>query len=225
MVRLMAALLCGALLAVPSGAAEQPKVAALTVELRADADVDRLLQELAEDKLTFFLEGEGLASEQALRIVDAGHEIGLTVHTCREDGILSRRQIAAQIMDTRAHLPEGYKVKWVRLGERCTDGAWQVARAKNLAILQPPEGESQTGDGAVVHLGDATVDEVLLTVTRLRKQGFRLVTVTELARLRGVNVQPGRSYRGFWREMLPMDPIYAKNTEAFASVFFMAKVS
>lgn len=204
MVRLVAALLCGVLLAVPSGEAEQPKVAAVTVDIRADADVERLLKELAkqEDKLTVFLDGEVLAPEQNRQIVDAGHEIGLIVHTCRDGKLLSRRQMAAQIMTGRKGLPEGYKVKWLRLGESCTDGAWQVARAKNLAILGSPEPGTQVRDGTVVALGDATVDEVLLTVTRLRKQGFRLVTVTELARLRGMKVQPGRSYRSFSWETL-----------------------
>ena len=115
--------------------------------------------------------------------------MGLTIHSREEGVLLSRRNLAAQIVDTRSVLPRRMKPHWLRLEEGLTDGSRQVAKAKNLAIL----GE----DADVLDLGRASVDEVLLTANRLQGQGYRLVTVSELARLNRVKIRPGKVYEDF----------------------------
>jgi len=44
---------------------------------------------------------------------------------------------------------------------------------------------------------DSSVEAALSIVDRLQAQGFRFVTVTQLARLKGITVEPGREYCRF----------------------------
>lgn len=198
MARFFAIVLSALMITAPPNANAYAKPVALTVELSAGQDVQRLLEGLEKTgaQLTFFLEDGAATPEQTGQIAEEGHEIGLTIHSREQQGgLLSRRNLAAQIMDTRSVLPHTVKPHWLHLEEGLTDGARQVARAKNLAILFGNDGTLH--EGAVVDLGQATVDEVLLTVNRLQGQGYRLVTVSELARLKRVAVRPGRVYGGF----------------------------
>lgn len=195
MVRFLAMLLCGVMVFAPQGQNERRKPVALTVQLTGEQDVGRLLESLEKThaRLTFFLGDGGLSQEQTEAIVEGGHEMGLTIHSREQGRLLSRRNMAAQIVDNRSGLPRKVKPRWLRLEEGLTDGARQVAGVKNLAIL----GES---DGVgVMDLGAASVDEVLLTVQRLQGQGYRMVTVSELARLNRVKVRPGRVYDSLLR--------------------------
>ena len=88
-----------------------------------------------------------------------------------------------------------------------TGGSYQVAKAKNLAILA--ESDDTLRGGCVMDLGSASVDEVLVTVNRLQGQGYRLVTVSELARLNRVKVRPGRVYDGHLRQNTTSRPLTA----------------
>lgn len=229
MPRFFAIFLCGLLIAAPRSPNPDTKPIALTVELSGEQDVQRLLYELekTDARITFFLEDGAATPEQTGQIVASGHEIGLTIHSREQGGLLSRRNLAAQIMDARSVLPPTIKPHWLHLEEGLTGGARQVARAKNMSILS--ESDGTVHEGAVVDLGQATVDEVLLTVNRLQGQGYRLVTVSELARLNRVKFRPGRVYEDLSGEGLPRpfgNPLKTdiKNTEADASVFFMEKV-
>ena len=198
MPRFFAFFLCGLLIAAPQSPSPDRKPIALTVELSGEQDVQRLLDELekTDARITFFLEDGAATPEQTGQIVASGHEIGLTIHSREQlGGLLSRRNMAAQIMDTRSVLPPTIKPHWLHLEEGLTGGARQVARAKNMSILSGSGGTLH--EGAVVDLGQATVDEVLLTVNRLQGQGYRLVTVSELARLVRLEVRPGRVYKTF----------------------------
>lgn len=229
MTRFLAIFLCSLLIAAPQSANPDTKPIALTVELTGEQDVQRMLEglEKMDARITFFLEDGAATSEQTGQIAAAGHEMGLTIHSREQGGLLSRRNLAAQIMDARSELPPTVKPHWLRLEEGLTDGARQVARAKNLAILGEQDGDAR--EGCVMDLGSATVDEVLLTVNRLQGQGYRLVTVSELARLNRVKFRPGRVYEDLSGEGLPRPLVRplktdAKNTGAEASVFFMEKV-
>lgn len=197
MARFFAIVLSALMITAPPNANAYAKPVALTVELSAGQDVQRLLEGLEKTgaQLTFFLEEGAATPEQTGQMAASGHEIGLTIHSREQGKLLSRRNLAAQIMDTRSELSPTVKPHWLHLEEGLTDGARQVARAKNLAILFGNDGTLH--EGAVVDLGQATVDEVLLTVNRLQGQGYRLVTVSELARLNRVAVRPGRAYGGF----------------------------
>ena len=59
---------------------------------------------------------------------------------------------------------------------------------------------SHAGDGDVVLLHDlssASVDAALEIIDTLQAQGYRFVTVSELAAIKGVTLEPGKVYRGF----------------------------
>ena len=197
MTRFFAVILCALALSGPQSANTARKPVAITVEVTGEQDVDRLLDALkkTDARITFFLGDEGIEPEQARKIAEEGHEMAITIHSREEGGLLSRRNMAAQIMDTRSVLPQTVKPHWLRLEEGMTDGGRQVARAKNMAILGESDGALR--EGCVVDLGSATVDEVLLTVSRLHGQGYETVTVSQLAWLNRVKVRPGRVYAEF----------------------------
>ena len=92
----------------------------------------------------------------------------------------------------------------------------QVAEARQLAILSwsvdPRDwATSDTAaveravlknvkDGDIVLLHDMTVSSVqaaLDIVDVLKDQGYEIVTVSELVKLRGVNLKPGKTYASF----------------------------
>ena len=210
MPRFFAFFLCGLLIAAPQSPNPDTKPIALTVELSGEQDVQRLLDELEKTdvRITFFLEDGAATPEQTGQIVASGHEIGLTIHSREpQGGLLSRRNMAAQILTARSGLPPRVKPHWLRLEEGLTGGSYQVAKAKNLAILDESDGTLR--GGCVMDLGSASVDEVLVTVNRLQGQGYRLVTVSELARLNRVKVRPGRVYDGHLRQNTTSRPLTA----------------
>ena len=176
----------------------------------------RLLEGLEKQdaKVTFLVCGYRLAQfpELARAMVDGGHEIGLQSYGSTTLEGMSRRHIAQALADTRALLPEGTEVRFLRPPEdRCTDGVRQVAAVTNLAILGWSVDPSRwtagsrgivgtVSDGDVIlirHISDETVDAALSLVDQLQKQGYRFVTVSELAQIRRVKVRPGESYASF----------------------------
>ena len=105
-------------------------------------------------------------------------------------------------------------------GGCCSDAVRQVAEARQLAILSwsvdPRDwATSDTAaveravlknvkDGDIVLLHDMTVSSVqaaLDIVDVLKDQGYEIVTVSELVKLRGVNLKPGKIYTSFPVEM------------------------
>ena len=125
--------------------------------------------------------------------------------------------MASEIMDTQALLPEGCEPVFLRPpGGCCSDAVRQVAEARQLAILSwsvdPRDwATSDTAaveravlknvkDGDIVLLHDMTVSSVqaaLDIVDVLKDQGYEIVTVSELVKLRGVNLKPGKIYTSF----------------------------
>ena len=125
--------------------------------------------------------------------------------------------MASEIMDTQALLPEGCEPVFLRPpGGCCSDAVRQVAEARQLAILSwsvdPRDwATSDTAaveravlknvkDGDIVLLHDMTVSSVqaaLDIVDVLKDQGYEIVTVSELVKLRGVNLKPGKTYTSF----------------------------
>ena len=117
----------------------------------------------------------------------------------------------------RALLPEGCEPVFLRPpGGCCSDAVRQVAEARRLAILSwsvdPRDwATSDTAaveravlknvkDGDIVLLHDMTVSSVqaaLDIVDVLKDQGYEIVTVSELVKLRGVNLKPGKTYTSF----------------------------
>lgn len=170
-------------------------------------------------KATFFLCGYRIKEypEEARRIWEDGHEIGYHGYSHKNMRDMSRRAIAQELMDTRALLPEDCEPVLLRPpGGFVTDGVRQVAEVRQLALLRwsvdPKDwAVSSTAaieasvlkhikDGDVILLHDMTASSVraaLDIVDTLQQQGFRFVTVSELAQLREVRLKPGKTYTEF----------------------------
>ena len=221
--RILCLVLCLTFLIFPVQAAQKnEKYVALTFDDGPSGRfTHRLLDGLAERdaKATFFLCGYRIAQypKETQRIFDEGHEIALHgySHDCMTP--MSRRQIAKELSDTKALLPEGCKALWLRPpGGCCSDGVRQVAEVTNLSILDwsvdPRDWATrdtaavgrfvveriQDGDVVLLHdMSDSSVDAALAIIDELQSQGFRFVTVSELVKIRDITVKPGKTYRKF----------------------------
>ena len=219
--RIFVLLLC--LLLLPMGAgAEETKYVALTFD---DGPSGRHTKALLDGlwernvKATFLLCGYRMQEfpELTERIFREGHEIGYHGYSHGNMQEMSRRIIAAEIVDCRNLLPEDCDPVFLRPpGGCCSDGVRQVARVRNLSILSwsvdPRDWATadtvsieravmkNIQDGDIVLLHDTSASSVLAAldiIDSLKKEGFRFVTVSELARIRGVKLQPGVTYKSF----------------------------
>ena len=220
--RLLALLLSVTFLALPVQAAGDRKYIALTFDDGPSGKYTQALLDGLYDrgaKATFLLCGYRLREypDLAQRMFDEGHEIGLHGYSHDSMKTMSRRGIAQELMDTQALLPEGCRPAFLRPpGGFCSDGVRQVATARGLAILHwsvdPHDWEihskqaiekavlQQVTDGDIVLLHDMThqsVEAALEIVDALLEQDYEFVTVSELARLRGVRPKPGTVYKKF----------------------------
>lgn len=170
-------------------------------------------------KATFLLCGYRLKDypDLAQRILEEGHEIGCHGYSHDSMKAMSRRQIAQEILDTEALLPEGCHPAFLRPpGGLSSDAVRQVAQARGLAILHwsvdPQDWEihnkaaiekavlEKVQDGDIILLHDitiASVEAALDIVDALLQQDYEFVTVSELARLRGQRPKAGTVYKKF----------------------------
>ncbi len=170
-------------------------------------------------KATFLLCGYRMEQYPDItqRIFDEGHEIGYHGFSHKTMQDMSRKTIGQELIDSLALLPEDCDPVFFRPpGGVVTDGVRQVAEARQLAILSwsvDPRDWATTSvasvetavlkkiqDGDVILLHDMTVSSVqaaLDIVDVLQEQGYRFVTVSELAKLRKVPIRPGRMYERF----------------------------
>lgn len=177
-------------------------------------------------KATFLLCGYRLRDypDIAQRILEEGHEIGYHGYSHDSMKTMSRRQIAQELMDTEKLLPEGCRPGFLRPpGGFSSDAVRQVAEARGLAILHwsvdPHDWEVhneqaiekavleqvQNGDIILLHdMSTASVEAALDIVDALMKQDYEFVTVSELARLRGIRPKPGITYKKFPEKDNPM---------------------
>ena len=224
--RIAAVIAAVSLLILPVKAEETTKYVALTFDDGPSGRYTRrLLDGLLERevKATFLLCGYRIKDYPDItqRIYDEGHEIGYHGYTHNNMKEMSRRTVASEIMDTQALLPEGCQPVFLRPpGGCCSDAVRQVAEARQLAILgwsvDPRDwATSDTAaveravlknvkDGDIVLLHDMTASSVqaaLDIVDVLKSQGYQLVTVSQLAELRGEKLRPGRTYASFPAEL------------------------
>lgn len=74
------------------------------------------------------------------------------------------------------------------------DWAVHDAGAVETAVVS----QVRNGDVILLHdLSDSSVDAALAIIDRLQEEGFAFVTVSELAALRGTELQPGKVYQSF----------------------------
>ena len=221
MKRLLLCLLCLSLFLLPVRGAEE-KYVALTFDDGPSGRHTKLLLDGLEQrgvKATFLLCGYRMKEfpELTQRIFSEGHEIGFHGYSHGDMTEMSRRLIAAELFDCTQLLPEDCEPAFLRPpGGCCSDGIRQVAQARNLAILGwsvDPRDWATTDtiaiertvmknirDGDIVLLHDmsaSSVQAALDIIDSLQKEGFRFVTASELARIRGVKLQPGTTYKAF----------------------------
>ena len=220
--RILAGFLVLGLLAMPVRAADSKKYVALTFD---DGPSGKYTQTLLDGlalrgaNCTFLLCGYRMEQypELTRRIFEEGHEIGYHGFTHQSMQGMSRRTIGEELIASRELLPEDCEPVFLRPpGGIVTDGVRQVAQVRNLAILSwsvdPKDwATGNTGsiekavlknvkDGDIILLHDMTTSSVqaaLDIVDVLQQQGFRFVTVSELASLRRVRIKPGEMYRSF----------------------------
>ena len=223
--RLIALLISLTVLALPVRAAHDSKYVALTFDDGPSGKYTRTLLDGLYDrgaKATFLLCGYRIKDypDIAQRIFEEGHEIGYHGYSHDPMKNMSRRSIAQELMDTQALLPEGCRPAFFRPpGGISSDAVLQVAQVRGLAILHwsvdPHDWEihnkrsiekavlGQIKDGDIILLHDMTnesVEAALDIVDELLKQDYEFVTVSELARLRGIRPKPGKLYKKFPRE-------------------------
>ena len=212
-------------LPLPARAAWDSKYVALTFDDGPSGKYTQALLDGLYDRgvsATFLLCGYRMAQYPDItqRIFEEGHEIGLHGYSHKNMLGLSRRDIAAEIMDSQALLPEGCKPAFLRPpGGCCSDAVRQVAEARGLAILSwsvdPRDwatkdrlsiekavlGQIQDGDIVLLHdMSETSVQAALDIVDALLEEDFEFITVSELARLRAPKLKPGQVYKKFPRE-------------------------
>ena len=222
--RIFMGLLTLSLLLQPVRAGEPEKYVALTFDDGPSGHyTSRLLDGLAQRGVhaTFLLCGYRMQEFPDLtrRIMAEGHEIGLHGYSHQDMGQMSRRQIAAELIDSQKLLPEGCSPAFLRPpGGVVGDGVRQVAQVRLLGILtwsvDPWDwavkdsalvirrvlGQVRDGDVVLMHdMSDSSVTAALEIVDQLLRRGYRLVTVSELAEQRNVEIKPGRIYQRFPR--------------------------
>ena len=223
--RIFPLLLALCLLPHPARAAWDSKYVALTFDDGPSGKYTQALLDGLYDRgvtATFLLCGYRMEQYPDItqRIFEEGHEIGLHGYSHKNMLGLSRRDIAAEIMDSTALLPEGCRPAFLRPpGGCCSDAVRQVAQARGLAILSwsvdPRDwatndrlaiekavlGNIQDGDIVLLHdMSESSVQAALDIVDVLLKEDFEFITVSELARLRAPKLKPGEVYKKFPRK-------------------------
>lgn len=222
MKRFAALLLCFSLLCVPVRAAESKKLVALTFDDGPSGKYTRRLLEGLEErgaKATFFLCGYRMEQYPELtnRIFNEGHEIGLHGYSHKSMQNMCSRDVTQEIEKAMALLPGGCEVSFLRSpGGLCGKCVQTAAADKGLAVLSwsvdpqdwathdaeaiEKEVISHVRDGDVILLhdmSDSSVEAALVIIDELQEQGFRFVTVSELAQARNITLIPGAKYTRF----------------------------
>ena len=213
-------LLCALMLVFPVGADSGESYVALTFDDGPSGRFTRrLLEGLKERdvKATFLLCGYRveLYPKEAARIAAEGHEIGLHGYSHDPMSDMSESQVTGEIQKTAALLP--CDVRFLRPpGGKYNEATIAAARKAGLAILSwsldPKDWacddaatitervveKVKDGDVILLHdMSDSSVTAALRIVDRLEARGFRFVTVSELAKIKGVILTPGKVYTGF----------------------------
>lgn len=223
MKRLTALFLCICLLCIPVRAAESEKLVALTFD---DGPSGRYTRKLLEGlnergvKATFLLCGYRMAQYPDLteQIFREGHEIGLHGYSHRSMQNMCRRDATQELEKAMALVPDGCKVSFLRspggLCGKCVQTAaadlglavlsWSVdpkdwATHDAKAIEKEVISHVQDGDVILLHdMSDSSIEAALVIIDELQDQGFRFVTVSQLAQARHVTLVPGKKYTRFY---------------------------
>lgn len=198
------------------------KMVALTFDSGPSDYTERLLQSLQKNraKATFFLVGSRLEyyPETVKKIASLGYEIGNLTWSHPELTKLSDKEIQSEIQKTNRQLlkltgkcptllrpPYGeYNSKVAALADMpmifwsVDTRDWETQDAKKTvdAVMRDVK------DGSVVLLHDLyseTADAVEILIPKLQQAGYQLVTVSELAKYRGIEMKKGSAYYAFYK--------------------------
>lgn len=220
--RLLVLILCVCLLCIPVRAAGEEKLVALTFDDGPSGRFTRKLLEGMEErgvKGTFLLCGYRMEQYPELteRIFREGHEIGLHGYSHKPMQNMRQSDVAQELEKAMALIPEGCEVSFLRspggLCGQCVQAAaadmglsvlyWSVdpkdwATDDAKAIEREVIGHVRDGDVILLHdMSDSSVEAALDIIDELRDQGFRFVTVSELAQAKNVTLVPGKQYSRF----------------------------
>ena len=170
-------------------------------------------------KATFLLCGYRLKDypKEAKQILKLGHEIGLHGYSHDPMDRMSAATLEKELEDTLALLPAGCKPVFLRPpGGKYSSTVKAVSKRMGLAVLNwsvdPRDWATRDagaitamvidsvrdGDVILLHdMSDSSVEAALDIVDRLKQEGFTFVTVSELARLKGIPIEPGKVYTRF----------------------------
>lgn len=220
--RLLSMILCICLMAFPVRGEGRTKYIALTFDDGPSGKYTRRLLDGLEErnvKATFLLCGYRLKEypQDARRICDAGHEIGLHGYSHDDMGKMTYAQAVEEIKKTAALLPEGCEPVFLRPpGGSRGEALEKATKDAGLAILNwsvdPRDWANhdaqavetfvtetvKDGDVILLHdMCDCSVDAALAIIDKLQAQGFCFVTASALAKLRGITPEPGKVYSRF----------------------------
>lgn len=216
--------LCICLLCIPVRASEDSKLVALTFDDGPSGKYTRKLLEGLEErgaKATFLLCGYRMEQYQELtkRIFEEGHEIGLHGYSHKSMQNMCVKEITQELEKAISLLPTDCKVSFLRSpGGLCGKCVHTVAAKYGLAILSwsidPKDWSTNNadiiekevidhvrdGDVILLHdMSDSSVEAAFVIIEELQEQGFRFVTVSELAQARKVTLVPGEKYTRFYQ--------------------------
>ena len=218
--RIFAALLCALMLTIPVCADAGIRYVALTFDDGPSGRFTRRpLDGLRERdaRATFLLCGYRIEDypAEAKRIAAEGHEIGIHGYSHDAMSLMTEVQVTAEIQKTKTHLP-GNTVFLRPPGGKYNEATISAAQKAGLAILSwsldPRDwdtddiaaivsrvvGKVKDGDVILLHdMSDSSVTAALRIVDQLQPQGFRFVTVSQLAQIKGVEPNPGQVYTHF----------------------------
>ena len=222
MKRFISLFLCLCMLSIPAQAENNQKMVALTFDDGPSGRFTRKLLEGLEErdaKATFLLCGYRMEvyPELTERIFREGHEIGLHGYTHNAMQTMCRTEVTMEIEKGMELLPDGCEVAFMRspggLYSKCVVSAaadqglsllhWSVDpqdwEVHNKAAIEKAVLEKVT-DGDIILLHDmsgSSVQAALDIVDALLQEDYQFVTVSELARLRGIRPKPGNTYKKF----------------------------
>ncbi len=220
--RFIGFLLCMTMLILPVRAKPAPAYVALTFDDGPSGHYTRQLLDGLKDRgvrATFLLCGYRIQEFPRLtrQIFEAGHEIGLHGYSHKSMATMNLRDINTEIKRTKALLPEGCEPKFLRPpGGAVTSVVQQAARSAKLSLLnwsvdprdwavkdaaqvtQSVLCDVEDGDVILLHdTSDSSVNAAFAIIDTLLERGFHFVTASELARLKQVNLIPGKVYKQF----------------------------
>lgn len=220
--RILAILLCVCMLNIPTNATEPEKLVVLTFDDGPSGKfTKRLLDGLEERgaKATFLLCGYRMEQYPELteKIIEDGHEVGLHGYSHKSMQYMCIKDVAQEIKNSIALLPEDYTVSFLRppgglYGTYVQSAAqeqglailhWSVdpkdwALHNSQAIKKAVVNQVRDGDVILLHdMSDSSVNAALAIVDALQEQGFRFVTASELAKNRNITLVPGKKYTRF----------------------------